>query len=56
MVVKMDITVNHLIGLRESGWLMPVNTLRFEDGEEIFCHGIVIGLPFLDIDGVMPYA
>ena len=38
----MDISVNHLVGLRESGWLMSVNTLCFEDGEEIFGHDIVI--------------
>ena len=42
VIVKVDISVNHLVGLRESGWLMSVNTLCFKDGEEIFGHGIVI--------------
>ena len=42
VIVKVDISVNHLIGRRESGWLMSGNTLCFQDGEEIFGHGIVI--------------
>ena len=42
VVVKVNVSVNHLVGLRESGWLVSVNTLCFKDGEEIFGHGIVI--------------
>lgn len=42
MVVKMDIAANHLVGFREGSRFVAVNTLRFEDGEEIFRHGVVI--------------
>ena len=42
MVVEVNIVVNHLIGFRESGWFVSVDALRFENGEEIFRHGIVI--------------
>ena len=38
----MDIAVDYLVGLREGGRFVTVDTLRFEDGEEIFRHGIVI--------------
>lgn len=34
MVVKEDISVNHLVGLREGGRFVAVSTLGFEDGEE----------------------
>ena len=36
MVVKVDIAVNHLVGFREGRRFVAVDTLRFEDGEEIF--------------------
>ena len=42
MVVKVDISVNCLIGFRKGGRLVAVNAFRFEDREEIFRHGIVI--------------
>mgnify|MGYP000112376585 CR=1 FL=1 len=57
MVVKMDIAVNHLVGFQDGSRFMAVNALRFEDGEEIFRHGVLsYGVPFLDMEGVMPYA
>ena len=42
MVVKVDIAVNHLVGFREGRRFVAVDTLRFEDRKEIFCHCIVI--------------
>ena len=45
VVVKMDVTVNHLIGFREGRRFVAVDTLRFEDGEEIFRHSVVIRVP-----------
>ena len=42
MVVKMDISVDHLVGFREGSRFVAIDTLRFEDREEIFRHGIVI--------------
>ncbi len=42
MVVKMDISVNYLIGLEKGSWLVAVDALCFEDRKEIFCHRIVI--------------
>ena len=55
MVVEVNIAINQLIGLRKDSRLVTVNTFCFEDREEIFRHCIVIGVPRLDIDGVMPY-
>ena len=46
MVVKEDISVDHLVGFREGGRFVAVNALGFEDGEEIFCHGVVIWVSF----------
>ena len=46
MVIKMDISVNHLVGLREGSGFVAVNALGFEDGEEIFGHGVVIWVSF----------
>ena len=46
VIVKMDVTVNHLIGFREGCRFVAVNTLRFENREEIFRHGIVIRISF----------
>lgn len=42
MVIKMNIAVDHLVGFREGSRFVAVNALRFEDGEEIFRHGVVI--------------
>lgn len=45
MVVKVDIAVNHLVDFREGSRFVAVNTLGFEDGEEIFRHSVVIRVP-----------
>ena len=45
MVVKVDVTVNHLVGFREGRRFVAVDTLRFEDRKEIFCHCVVIWVP-----------
>ena len=42
MVVEVNKTVNHLIGFREGIQFTAVNALGFEDGEEVFCHSVVI--------------
>ena len=42
VVEKMDIAVNHFICFGEGCRLMAVDALCFENGEEIFCHCIVI--------------
>ena len=46
MIVKVDIAVNHLIGFIKGSRFMVVNALGFEDGEEIFGHGVVIWVSF----------
>ena len=45
MVVEVDIPVDHFIGLGKSGRFVAVNTLCFQDGEEIFGHGVVVWVP-----------
>ena len=45
MVVEVDKAVNAFISLSESFRLVPVDALCFEDGEEVFSHGIVIAVP-----------
>ena len=46
MIVKVNITVNHLIGLREGSRFVAVNAFRFEYGKEIFRHSIIIRIAF----------
>ena len=38
--------VKHLIGIREDVRFVAVNVFRFECGEEIFLHGIIIRITF----------
>ena len=45
MIVKVDVSVNHLVGLGERSRFVPVNAFGFEDGKEIFSHGVVIRVP-----------
>ena len=45
MVVKIDVVVDQYSGLAKGGREMSVNAFRFKNGEEIFCHGIVIAVP-----------
>ena len=42
MVVEVDIAVNHFVGFGKSSRLVAVDTFRFENRKEIFCHRIVI--------------
>ena len=42
MIVKVDVSVNHLVGLGERSRFVPVNAFGFEDGKEILRHSIVI--------------
>lgn len=44
-VCENDISVNHIVWFGESGGFVPVDAFCFEDGEEIFCHCIVIWVP-----------
>lgn len=46
MIVKVDIAVKHLIGFGKGSRFMAVNALGFEDGEKIFCHGVVVRISF----------
>ena len=50
VVVKMDVTVNHLIGFREGRRFVAVDTLRFEDRKEISAIALSYGFPRLDIE------
>ena len=45
VVIKMDIAVNHFVGLGECSRFVAVDALRFENREEIFCHCVVIRIP-----------
>ena len=42
MVVKVDVPVDHFIGLGKGGRFVAVDTFCFEDGEEILRHGVVV--------------
>ena len=42
MVVEMDVRINGLSGLYNRFGFQPVDALRFENGEEIFRHSIVV--------------
>ena len=42
VVVKMDVAVNHLVGLREGRRFVTVDALCLENRKEIFCHCVVI--------------
>ena len=43
-VVEIDVAVNERPGKSEGCQLVSVDTFRFEDGEEILSHGIVIAV------------
>lgn len=48
MVIEVNIAVNQIICLLKCFRLVPIDTLGFENREEIFRYGIVIvGSPFL---------
>ena len=42
MIIEVDVSVYQIIGFTECLRSVPVDTLCFQNGEEIFCHGIVI--------------
>ena len=42
MIVEADKIINELSGLLKYGNFLPVDTLSFEDGKEIFGHCIII--------------
>lgn len=44
MVIKVDIIVNHFIGLFKSLWFVSVDALSFQDAKEIFSQRIVIAI------------
>ena len=45
VVVKVDVSVNHLVGFGEGNRFVAVDALCFEAGKEIFRHCIVIRVP-----------
>ena len=44
MIVEIDEIVNEIIRFLKRLWLMAVDTLRFENGEEVFRHSVVIAI------------
>lgn len=42
MVIKPDKFIDHLSGLRPGLRFSPVNALAFQDGKEVFRHGVVV--------------
>ena len=42
VIVKMNVTVNHLVGLGEVGRFVAVDAFCFENGEEILRHCVVV--------------
>lgn len=55
VVIKVNVSVDHPVGLRKGSRLVAISALRFEKGEAVFSHSIVVWFPFLDMAGVMPY-
>jgi hypothetical protein len=44
VVIEINKIVNQFSGLLKSPDFMPVNTLSFEDREEIFSHSVIIAV------------
>jgi len=42
VVVEVDITVDHSVDLTERSGFVTVDTFCFENGKEVFLHGIVV--------------
>gem|GEM_PF-4977773 len=38
MVVEVNVSVNQIVCFHECLWLVPVDTLCFQNRKEIFCH------------------
>ena len=45
VVVEIDVIVDQCVGFNKGCRKMSVNALRFKNGEEIFCHCVVIAIP-----------
>ena len=45
IVIEVNEPLYQIICFLKCLWFMPVDTLRFEDGEEIFRHSVVIRVP-----------
>lgn len=45
VVIKLDIAVNHLVGIGDCSRFVAVDALHFENREEILCHCIVMRIP-----------
>ncbi len=46
LLKKSDITINEGLYFMDGLWLVKTNAFGFENGKEIFCHGIVIRVTF----------
>lgn len=44
VVVKMNVSINHLVGFVKGGRLVAIDALRFEDRKEILRHSVVIAV------------
>lgn len=55
IVVEIDVLAYEELCLIISEQFCTINTLCFENQKEIFCQCIVVWLPRLVIDGVIPY-
>lgn len=44
MVIKMDVSVDHVSGLGESVRFAAIDALRFQDGEKVFSHRVIIAI------------
>lgn len=46
VIIEVNIPVNQFIRFLDRPWFVAVDALRFQNREEIFCHGIVIRISF----------
>lgn len=46
VIIEVNIPVNQFIRFLDRLWFVAVDALRFQNREEIFCHGIVIRISF----------
>ena len=46
IVIEVNVSVYQIVGLMEGLWLVTVDTLCFQDREEIFCHCVVVWITF----------
>lgn len=55
VVINSDVFINERLYFKDGLRLVNANAFGFENGKEIFGHGMSYGLARLDMDGVMPY-